>query len=102
MKVITKSTPYLVFDACLVVVMMVLTAQLFAQTLPPTEQPAVIDAYDKSDDRWGMYGRSAGTDRSNHSRLNGENVVFIDGHGEWRTSAQVQPRYALYDGWVYW
>lgn len=40
MKVITKSTSYLVFNACLVVVTMILTEQSFAQTLPPTNNLA--------------------------------------------------------------
>ncbi len=41
-------------------------------------------------------------DLSNHYRLNGENIVFMDGHGEWRTAAQVQPRFAIYAQWAYW
>ncbi len=41
---------------------------------------------------------------NNHARLNGENVVFLDGHGEWRTSAQVKQRFSVSGGavWVYW
>jgi hypothetical protein len=66
------------------------------------KQPAVIDAYNRDTGLWGQYGRSGYIDFNNHSKLDGENIVFVDGHGEWRTSAQVQQRWAIYAQWIYW
>lgn len=68
------------------------------------KQPAVIDAYNRDSGRWGQYGRSSYIDSSNHDRLDGENIVFVDGHGEWRTATQVQPRFQLPgpQQWAYW
>ncbi len=65
-----------------------------------SEQPAVVDGYDPGG-TWWMYPYASPP--NNHARLNGENVVFLDGHGEWRTGAQVKPRWANSGGtWVYW
>ncbi len=66
------------------------------------EQPAILDAYDPSDGRWGQYGRSGQGCINNHASLNGENIVFMDGHCEWRTASQVQPRCWEYEDWIYW
>lgn len=66
------------------------------------KQPAIIDAYDPTDGRWGQYGRSGQGCLNNHRRLNGENILFVDGHGEWRTAAQIMPRLVPYEDWVYW
>ncbi len=66
------------------------------------EEPAILDAYDPSDGRWGQYGRSGQGCINNHASLNGENIVFMDGHGEWRTAAQIQPRFVVYEDWIYW
>lgn len=66
--------------------------------------PALTDAYSRDSGLWGQYGRAAYIDASNHYSLDGENIVFIDGHGEWRTGKQVQPRFKIYgpQQWVYW
>jgi prepilin-type N-terminal cleavage/methylation domain-containing protein len=66
------------------------------------KQPAIIDAYDPSDGHWGMYGRAGQGCRNNHLGSNGENIVFVDGHGEWRTIAQIQPRFLSYEDLIYW
>ncbi|MBI4028370.1 MAG: type II secretion system protein [Verrucomicrobia bacterium] len=66
---------------------------------PAAEQPAILDAYDQNAGRWGQYGRSGCIDRSNHWQMNGENIVFVDGHGEWRTAVQIaQNLHVAYDG----
>lgn len=67
------------------------------------EQAAVVDGFDPSDSQWlGMYQSSTAPATQNHNLLKGENIVFIDGHGEWRTAQQVQQRFRLWGDWVYW
>ncbi|MBI4028060.1 MAG: prepilin-type N-terminal cleavage/methylation domain-containing protein [Verrucomicrobia bacterium] len=64
------------------------------------EQAAVVDGYDPSG-RWWAYPYASPV--NNHFRSNGENIVFLDGHGEWRPGSKVLPRF-LSGGttWVYW
>ena len=69
---------------------------------PAAEQPAVVDCYDPSDGSWVAYGRTGSSQINNHFRLNGENLVFVDGHGEWRSGSQAQKRFKMYYDWVYW
>ncbi len=68
---------------------------------PAAEQPAVLDSYDPSG-RW--YDMELTPHLNNHSRLKGENVVFIDGHGEWKTASAVTNRFCpnWSSLWVYW
>ncbi|MBI4024163.1 MAG: type II secretion system protein [Verrucomicrobia bacterium] len=68
---------------------------------PPSEQPAILDCFDPSDSRWSAYPSSF-TYLNNHFRLNGGNVVFVDGHGQWRPASKVQERFFVWNGWVYW
>ncbi len=67
-----------------------------------SQEPALLDAFIPNGGTWGQYGRSGAIDRSNHWLLNGENIVFVDGHAEWRTASQVQRRYYTWAGDVYW
>jgi prepilin-type N-terminal cleavage/methylation domain-containing protein len=69
---------------------------------PAAETPAVLDAYDPSTGGWAIPYSGVTPMGNNHYRLDGENVVFIDGHGEWRTRAQVKPRFAINGGYVHW
>lgn len=72
---------------------------------PGSEQAAVIDGFD-SGGTWQPYiggDFTPGRALNNHWRLGGENVVFIDGHGEWRTAAQVKQRFPYYGAnWIWW
>jgi prepilin-type N-terminal cleavage/methylation domain-containing protein len=69
------------------------------------EHPSVIDGFDVNG-RWGAYvggDYAPGKPLNNHSRLNGENIVFADGHGEWRTASKVKPRFVHHGAnWIYW
>lgn len=73
---------------------------------PAHEQAAIIDGYDPTLGTWGAYiggdfipGRAI----NNHPSLKGQNVVFVDGHGEWRTATQVKQRFIYYGAnWVWW
>jgi len=70
---------------------------------PAHEQAAVIDGFDPSG-TWAAY--NAGNPPralNNHYRLGGENVVFLDGHGEWRTAEKVKQRFPYYGAnWIWW
>jgi prepilin-type processing-associated H-X9-DG protein len=66
------------------------------------KQPAIVDAYDPIDGHWSVYGRDHQSCRNNHLKSNGENIVFVDGHGEWRAAGQVQPRFLFPEDRVYW
>ena len=52
--------------------------------------------------RWSpyVYGGASNGPRNNH--MQGTNVVFVDGHGEWRNRTDVKPRIQFYYGWIYW
>jgi len=75
---------------------------------PAAEQPAIIDGFNVEYNGWrpypnGIFGTPTAPVPNNHARLNGENIIFVDGHGEWRTAAQVKPRYGVYGAQeVYW
>ena len=60
--------------------------------LPETQQPLATDMYDPTDGLWWAYGLSTGPQmRNNHP--SGENIVYVDGHVEWKIAALVKPRY---------
>lgn len=66
---------------------------------PASEEPAVLDLFDPSGKWNDIGGFHSGVPLhpyllNNHSRLNGENIVFVDGHGEWRTASAVTNRFA--------
>jgi prepilin-type N-terminal cleavage/methylation domain-containing protein len=65
-----------------------------------TEQAAVVDGFHPSG-RW--YAYPSASPLNNHFRSNGENIVFLDGHGEWRSASKVLPRFLGWGTtWVYW
>ena len=66
---------------------------------PAAEMPAILDGYDPITKVWTLAYASDNLAANNHYRLDGENIVFLDGHGEWRTASQVKVRYASA---VYW
>ncbi len=69
---------------------------------PAAEQPAILDLF-KPNGGWYPYSfYPTRTVRNNHWTLNGENIVFLDGHGEWRTASRVSPRFQIYGQMVYW
>ncbi len=79
--------------------------------LPAAQEPMVIDCFDPVKMYWNGYGISGVP--NNHFGMKGENVAFVDGHVEWRKSklaadgsidptSQVQPRFHIYSGDVYW
>ena len=66
--------------------------------LPEAQQPLATDMYNTNGYwRCWPYGQSI---RSNHA--NGENIVYVDGHGEWKNANQVQKRFNDYYTPVYW
>lgn len=70
---------------------------------PPDQVPALMDGFDPVFGGWSAWGYSSlPYADNNHKRLNGENIVFVDGHGEWRTAAKVQARFYLYIVSAYW
>ena len=66
---------------------------------PAAEMPAILDAYNPITKAWALPYASGNIAGNNHARLDGMNILFLDGHGEWRTSSQVKVRYA---GAIYW
>jgi prepilin-type processing-associated H-X9-DG protein len=68
---------------------------------PPAQQPAIVDCYEPSG-TWLPYGNASRVN-NNHAKLNGMNVVYVDGHGEWHNASQVKYVFQLYGGQgVYW
>lgn len=71
--------------------------------LPSDQQPAAMDTFLTWTDWW--YSEVAGFDyfRNNHFGFDGKNIVFMDGHAEWRTKSQFRVRYWMfYDRDVSW
>ncbi|MBI4024090.1 MAG: type II secretion system protein [Verrucomicrobia bacterium] len=70
--------------------------------LPADQQPAVLDGFDTEQNSWFPYAAPVRV-ANNHAKLNGENIVFVDGHGEWRNASQIRRRFIMYGAnWVYW
>ncbi len=62
---------------------------------PPSKQPVALDPWDPNNFFVnGLYPSYLPNDtyRSNHAELKGENVVYVDGHGQWRGADDVQLR----------
>jgi prepilin-type N-terminal cleavage/methylation domain-containing protein len=66
---------------------------------PAAEMPAILDGFNPVTKLWSLPYVSDNLAANNHYRLDGGNIIFLDGHGEWRTFAQVKLRYASA---VYW
>lgn len=62
--------------------------------LPSSLQPAVVDLYE-DDGSWNQTS-SGPVHLNNHYGLEGENIIFMDGHCEWRTPGNF--KYRIY-GW---
>jgi len=65
---------------------------------PADRMPAIVDMFDPVLNYsyivyliGGPYGNQ--NCPNNHVKLNGENIVFVDGHAEWRNRSQVQLRF---------
>jgi len=71
----------------------------------PDRQGSVTDLYDSTNQLCWIYG--TGIVVPNHLGQDGENVVFQDGHGEWRNGSQCARRYYLGSpgtpyNWIVW
>ncbi len=63
------------------------------------KQPMIIDIFFIPDGSFYTYG--AGYVRNNHA--DGENIVYVDGHAEWKSTSQLSiPRYRTYYGNARW
>ncbi|MCM8817322.1 MAG: DUF1559 domain-containing protein [Candidatus Omnitrophica bacterium] len=60
---------------------------------PASQQPCIIDAYSRAG-YWAAAGNLSAPVRNNH--MDGENVVFMDGHVEWRAKDQVTTSFPYY------
>lgn len=69
---------------------------------PSTEQPMAMDMYDPEDNGWTAYGYSGYPNGIPNNHSDGENIVFVDGHVEWRTKGEVKPRFRSYYDYAYW
>jgi len=58
----------------------------------------IIDIWWPVDGSFYAYG--VGYVRNNHP--DGENIVYVDGHAEWKSVSQLTPRYGIYYGTNYW
>lgn len=66
---------------------------------PPAEQPLAMDKFEPGQ-LVSYYGYSSLSRafNNNHPRANGENIVYVDGHVEWKTADQVKARYSGFNG----
>jgi len=68
--------------------------------LPASRQICVSDCYGKTG-WWYGYGLSSGV-RNNHLEFDGANVVYMDGHLEWKARDQFQYAFHYYYGDILW
>ncbi|MCM8806051.1 MAG: prepilin-type N-terminal cleavage/methylation domain-containing protein [Candidatus Omnitrophica bacterium] len=68
--------------------------------LPASEQICISDCYGKPG-WWYGYGLTAGV-RNNHLEFDGENVVYMDGHLEWKARDQLKYYFHYYYGDIWW
>lgn len=66
--------------------------------LPASEQICVSDCCDMVRDFWAGYGLSGGV-RNNHFELGGANIVYMDGHLEWKKKDQMKYYFTYYGGY---
>ncbi len=66
---------------------------------PAAEQPLAVDKFEPGVlvSYYGYSGLSR-VFNNNHVNANGENIVYVDGHLEWKTAAQVKLRYYGFNG----
>jgi prepilin-type N-terminal cleavage/methylation domain-containing protein/prepilin-type processing-associated H-X9-DG protein len=63
----------------------------------PSEQPALLDTGTPTG-VWVSY--VSGAARNNHT--GGGNIVYIDGHGNWRSYTEVSNKYKPWSSWISW
>ncbi len=68
----------------------------------PSQQPTMVDMYNPEQNGVLYYGLSGARRPNNHPGMEGENVVFADGHGSWVGKADAQQRFRIYYEWIYW
>jgi len=68
--------------------------------LPASEQICICDCYSKSG-YWYGFGLTGGI-RNNHLEFDGENIVYMDGHLEWKTRDQLKYYFQYYYDNIYW
>ncbi len=69
---------------------------------PAESQPMIIDGYHVTKLTWTTYA-SGHDSRNNHGMLNGMNVAFVDGHGEWKVRGGPRRMYNQgAGGWLHW
>jgi len=57
------------------------------------DQPTLLDVYDPLLEVWtNPYGVGVANYEVNHAGLHGENVMYADGHGQWRSSEEIVVR----------
>ena len=66
--------------------------------LPASEQICISDCCDMVRDFWAGYGLSGGV-RNNHFELGGANIVYMDGHLEWKKKGQMRYYFTYYGGY---
>jgi len=66
---------------------------------PPAEQPLAMDKFEPGQlvSYYG-YASLSHVFNNNHPYANGENIVYVDGHVEWKTASQIQARYSGFNG----
>ncbi len=62
------------------------------------KQPMIIDIWRPVSGTYWAYG--VGYIRNNH--MDGQNIVYVDNHAEWKSVSQLTPRYQIYYGVNYW
>jgi|GEM_PF-2716925 len=69
----------------------------------PVDQPVLLDMHNPVQNGVVYYGLTSTRKENNHADLDGENVVFLDGHGRWLDKDAVEPqRFKLFYDWVAW
>jgi len=66
----------------------------------PARRPMILDAYDLTDQLWYAFG--LGYMKNNHYSQGGENIAFVDGHGEWRRDEQIVAHFKNYYDRFWW
>jgi len=71
-----------------------------AYVLPASEQICISDCYSRTG-YWYGYGLTGGV-RNNHLEFDGGNVVYMDGHLEWKARDQFKWYFQYYYGQILW
>ena len=68
--------------------------------LPAAQQPAVMDMNSQAGDTW--LRDCCVSFNNNHYGFHGENIVFMDGHAEWRRNDQLRWKFANFYNTFWW